>query len=224
MSTGRKSIFITGAGSGIGRATATLFAERGWFIGAFDINTDQLKSLEETLGAERCFAHHLDVRHPNEWSEARDVFLKRTGGRLDVLFNNAGAGAAGWFEEIPQEVTQQLVEVNLLGAMNGVYACRGALAATPGAHLINNGSVLALQGPPFGAVYGATKAGLRSLSESLELELARDDIKVSLLLPSAIDTPFTDRPAYTQLKAPEVEPARSSAHDVAGVRKSETRA
>ena len=215
MSTHHQSIFITGAASGIGRATAELFHAKGWFVGAFDIDEVGLKQLESTLGGRRCYTQYLDVCHPAEWSAAVEVFLQRSSGRLDVLFNNAGMGAAGWFEDVPQQVAEQLIQVNLMGAVNGVYACRDALAETPGSHLINNGSVLALQGPPFGAIYGASKAGLRSLSESLELELARDDIRVTLLLPSAIDTPFTDRPAYTQLETAVNETNTTPASEVA---------
>ena len=214
MSTHHQSIFITGAASGIGRATAELFHAKGWFVGAFDIDEVGLKQLESTLGGRR-FTPNTSMCVIRQSGPLRSIFLQRSSGRLDVLFNNAGMGDAGWFEDVPQQVAEQLIQVNLMGAVNGVYACRDALAETPGSHLINNGSVLALQGPPFGAIYGASKAGLRSLSESLELELARDDIRVTLLLPSAIDTPFTDRPAYTQLETAVNETNTTPASEVA---------
>jgi len=195
-----RAIFITGAASGIGKATAHLFAQRGWLVGVFDIDADGIETVLSELDGLAVFGHRLDVRDPLQWEQALAAFLEISGGRLDLLFNNAGVAAAGWFEDIPPAISRDMVEINLLGTMNGVYACREALTETPGARIVNNGSVLALQGPPFGAVYGATKAAILSLSESLEMELGRDDIGVSILLPSQVDTPLIDRPSFTAME------------------------
>jgi NAD(P)-dependent dehydrogenase (short-subunit alcohol dehydrogenase family) len=200
MDADRPAILITGAASGIGRATAELFAERGWLVGAFDISQSGIEALLEELGPDRCMGKTLDVREPAQWAAAAEAFTTASGGRMDLLFNNAGIGAAGWFEDIPHAVAQEMVAVNLMGAINGIYACREILGSTPGARIVNNGSVLALQGPPFGAVYGATKAALLSLSESLELEMARDGIAVTVLLPAQVDTPLIDRPSFSAIE------------------------
>ena len=196
----RKAVIITGAASGIGLATAQLFARQGWLVGLFDIDQQGIDQALEALDGFEVVGQHMDVRVPEQWEAALTDFSSLSGGRLDLLFNNAGIAAAGWFEDIPQSLASDMVGVNLLGAMNGIYACRTLLAGTPGSQIINNGSVLALQGPPFGAVYGATKAALLSLTESLEMELSRDGIGVSILLPAQVDTPLIDRPSFTAVE------------------------
>ena len=91
----RKSIFVTGGASGIGRATCRLFAERGWFVGAYDVDEAGLASLEQELGSENCLTRRLDVSDKAEFDRAMEEFSGATGGRLDLLFNNAGIGAGG---------------------------------------------------------------------------------------------------------------------------------
>ncbi len=192
-----RSAFITGAASGIGRATAELFVERGWFVGLADIDAERVDAAAQALG-ERAAAFHLDVRQPEQWTAAIEAFGSATDGQMDLLFNNAGLGAAGWFEDIPAEVSARMVEVNVLGTIHGVYACLPLLRATGGARLVNMSSVTSLYGVPQGAVYAATKAAVRTLSEGLALELERLGIQVSDVCPTVIDTPMIDAPAYTE--------------------------
>jgi NAD(P)-dependent dehydrogenase (short-subunit alcohol dehydrogenase family) len=86
----RKTIFITGAASGIGRATALLFARRGWYVGITDLNEDGLASLARDIGADNCFVRLMDVTDPEGYGAVIDDFAHSTRGRIDVLFNNAG--------------------------------------------------------------------------------------------------------------------------------------
>ena len=86
----RKSIFITGAASGIGRETALLFAQRGWFIGIFDVNEAGALALADRIGEDGCCAKHCDVTDRGSVGAAVDHFLERTGGTMDALFANAG--------------------------------------------------------------------------------------------------------------------------------------
>ena len=90
----RQSIFITGGGSGIGRATAQLFAARGWFVGLADVNAAGLVETAALLPVGMSSQHVMDVRERDAWETALADFVKHTGGRLDVLFNNAGIARA----------------------------------------------------------------------------------------------------------------------------------
>ena len=92
---GRKSIFITGAASGMGRETARLFREKGWFIGGYDVNADGLRALEKELGADNCVVRKLDVTDKADYEKALAEFGAATGGKMDILYNNAGIGVGG---------------------------------------------------------------------------------------------------------------------------------
>ena len=98
---GRKSIFITGGASGMGRETAKLFAGKGWFVGAFDVNESGLKTLEQELGSDNCLVRRLDVTSKPDFDAAVAAFSDETSGKMDVLFSNAGIGESGWFEDVP---------------------------------------------------------------------------------------------------------------------------
>src|SRR5215813_7354815 len=99
MTTPQKSIFVTGAGSGIGRATAQLFAERGWFVGLFDVNERGLEETAAKLPEGQRLSMTFDVRDRTGWTRAVQSFGEATGRRMHVLFNNAGIGRGGPFEE-----------------------------------------------------------------------------------------------------------------------------
>ena len=84
----KKSIFITGAGRGIGKATAQLFSEKGWFVGLSDINQSEIEMLAQELGQDNCSTHKVDVRDISEIQKAITDFSNLTEGKLNVLFNN----------------------------------------------------------------------------------------------------------------------------------------
>ena len=115
---GRKSIFITGAASGMGRETAKLFHSKGWFIGTFDVNLDGLKTLEQEIGSDNCMTRRLDVTDKRDFDAAVAEFGAETGGKMDMLFSNAGIGEGGWFEDVPYEAAMRVVNVNLIGVIN----------------------------------------------------------------------------------------------------------
>src|SRR5690606_7864413 len=100
---GRKSIFITGAASGMGLETTRLFHSKGWFVGGYDVNEAGLKALEKELGAENCIVAKLDVTDKKSYDAAVASFGKATGGKMDLLYNNAGIGRGGLFEQMPFE-------------------------------------------------------------------------------------------------------------------------
>jgi NAD(P)-dependent dehydrogenase (short-subunit alcohol dehydrogenase family) len=194
----KPTIFITGAASGIGRVTAQLFASRGWFVGISDVGAAALETLKAELGPDRCSAHVLDVTDLAAFETALADFGQITGGRLDVLFNNAGISHAGWFEDVPAAAARKTVEVNLIGVMNGVYAGLPLLKQTPGARVINTGSgPAAVYGMPRIAAYSASKFGVRALSEALDLEFRRHGIRVSVILPAFVQTAMLTAPRHS---------------------------
>ena len=185
---GRKSIFITGAASGMGRETAKLFAGKGWFVGAYDVNTDGLKTLEQEIGADNCLTRRLDVTDKADFDAAIAAFGAETDGRLDVLFSNAGIGESGWFEDIPFEAAMRVVQVNLVGVIASLYAALPLLKATPNSLAFITSSSSATYGMPRIAVYSATKHAVKGLTEALSIEFARHGVRVADTLPGLIDT------------------------------------
>ncbi|MDI1366366.1 MAG: SDR family oxidoreductase [bacterium] len=187
---GRKAIFITGAASGMGRETALLFARQGWFVGAYDVNTDGLAALEAEMGSGNGLCSTLDVTDPEAFVAAMTRFGEATGGRLDLMFNNAGIAVAGLFDEVAWEDIVKVVQVNLLGVMIGVRAAIGLLKVTPGSLCLTTSSSSAIFGTAGIATYSATKHAVRGLTEALSIEFMRHGVRAADLLPGLIDTPI----------------------------------
>ena len=118
----RKAIFITGGGSGIGRAVALHFAERGWFVGLGDIDKTGLHETAELIGNGFVYTHLHDVRDRTAWDEALEAFSVATGGRIDVLFNNAGIPLGGSLIENSPEEIERCLDINLKGVLFGAQA------------------------------------------------------------------------------------------------------
>ena len=192
LSGARKTIFVTGAASGIGRATAQLFANKGWFVGLYDIDETKLRETQGLIAADRQCSGILDVRDRAAWAQAIAQFGDQTGGKLHVLFNNAGIGRGGWFEDVEPAASDQVIDVNFKGVVNGVYAALPLLKATPSARIVNTASMAAAYGVPRMAIYSATKFAVRGLTEALDIEFKRHGIRVTSLMPWFIDTPILD--------------------------------
>lgn len=182
----QKSIFITGAGSGIGRATASLFAERGWFVGGYDVNEDSLSALRSEIDSG--IFETLDVSDTAAVRAAVARFSLVTGGNLDLLFNNAGIDAKGLFSEMAWERIERLVSVNLIGGLALIQAAYPLLASTPGSLCLSTASASAIVGVPGMAVYSATKHAIKGLTEALSVEFASVNVRAADLLPGIIDT------------------------------------
>ncbi|ATG34482.1 short chain dehydrogenase / reductase [Phaeobacter piscinae] len=168
--TSRRTILITGASSGIGRAVAEVFLEKGWQVGLVARRAEQL----EEVAQGRATAHVLpaDVTDPDAVNQAFDCFAKRVG-RLDVLFNNAGIFTpSGTIDEIELEDWFAAVNVNL----NGMFlAARAAFRqmrrqSPQGGRIINNGSIAAHVPRPGSTPYAATKSAITGLTRSLSLD------------------------------------------------------
>lgn len=198
---GRKSIFITGAASGIGLGAAKRFAREGWFVGLSDIDKAGLKAALEAIGPGNGMTVELDTRDRNQWAKALAAFGKASGGRMDVLLNNAGIARYGFLEEQSPEEGDLQIDINVKGVVNGARAGLDLLKATPGSTLINVASCAGLFGSPRMAIYAATKFAVRGLSEALEAEFGRFGIAVRCIMPWFVDTPILNAGAQgTNLK------------------------
>lgn len=186
---GRKSIFVTGAASGIGLATAKRFAAAGWFVGLSDIDKTGLAAALQAIGPDNGSVHILDVRDREGWANALGDFGRETGGKVDVLLNNAGVARFGVLEDLSDGDCDIQIDVNIKGVINGARAGLPLLKAA-GGRLINVASCAGLYGSPKLAVYSATKFAVRGLSEALDVEYARHGVSVACVMPWFVETPI----------------------------------
>jgi NAD(P)-dependent dehydrogenase (short-subunit alcohol dehydrogenase family) len=187
--TGPRSIFISGAARGIGRATAELFLARGWRVGMYDVDAE---AVAEAAGNRAIAVHgRLDVRDADQWRTALGQFCGAGG--LDVLVNNAGVLASGPFADLPADVQQRMVDVNVTGVVHGSCAGLPFLQRSGRGLLLNMCSASSLYGQPALATYGATKAAVRSLTEALDIEWRRSGVRVRSLVPLFVDTEMVSR-------------------------------
>lgn len=188
----QKAIFITGGGSGIGRAVAAHFGGRGWRVGLADVNEAGMAETAALLPAGAVHSYRMDVRDRDAWVHCLDDFTEEAGGRLDVLFNNAGIGTGGPFAQATFDDIDRTVAINFTGVLNGARIGHAYLARTPGSCLLNTASASAIYGSAGLATYSATKFAVRALTEALDAEWAPDGIKVRALVPGFIETPLLD--------------------------------
>ena len=183
----QKAIFITGGASGIGLATARLFAGRGWRVGLADVNEAALAS----TGIVGARTYRMDVRDRDAWTASLEDFTG--GGGLDVLFNNAGIGSGGPLAEAEFDELDRVVAINFMGVLNGARIGHAYLKRAGGC-LLNTASASAIYGSAGLATYSATKFAVRALTEALDGEWHGDGIKVRAIIPGFIDTPLLQGP------------------------------
>ena len=191
----RKAIFITGGGSGIGRATAIFFADKGWFVGLADVNAAGLAETAALLPNGASTQHIMDVRDRNAWDDALATFTAASDGRLDILFNNAGIGTGGPLAVMDSADIERVLDINLKGVFWGAQAGFPYLKATSGSALVSTSSAAGIYAGPGMSAYSATKFGVRAMTESLNREWAADGVKARTIMPSFIDTPLLDKPS-----------------------------
>lgn len=189
----KKSIFITGAAGGMGSSTARLFKKNGWFVGCYDINESSLDELKSELGNEDIVYEQLDVTNKSQFEECLSNFSKNTNDTLDILFNNAGITEGGFFDEIPYENHIKIININVIGVINGIYSAASLLKNTENSLCISTSSSSGIMGMEMIATYSATKHAIKGLTESLSAEFSRFDTRVSDILPGVIDTPMISK-------------------------------
>jgi len=183
-----KTVFITGAAQGIGLAIARRFAREGYRVGLFDINAERCQELLSEADFENAIAGFCDVRDRTSIDEAIATFSHATGGRLDVLVNNAGVLTGGELVTQSESQIRAMVDVNVTGLTMVSYAAHPLLKATHGAMVINLCSASSIHGIPLLAVYSATKFYVDGFTQALNLEWEDDNIYVTCIKPPVIDT------------------------------------
>ncbi len=187
-----KIAVITGAGSGIGRASAMLIARHGARVHVADVNGEAAQRVtgEIEAAAGSAQAHELDVSDPQAVEAlAERIFAADRG--VDILHNNAGIGHAGNIEATTYEDWQRVIAVNLLGVAYGVQAfVPRMLAQGQPASVVNTASMAGIVPTAKMAPYCASKFGVVGMSESLNAELAPRGIHVSAICPGIINTPI----------------------------------
>lgn len=193
---------ITGASSGIGAATARAAAQAGYRVALAARSVDRLQELAAELGGEgRALAIACDV---TEWSdqEAMVTTVLERFGALDVAFANAGFGARrGFLSETPEH-WRAMVLTNVYGAALTIRATVEALKASQG-HLLLTGSVAGRKALP-GSLYSATKWAVSAMGEGARLQLNGTGVRVTLIEPGAVDTPFFENQPKTALQPEDV--------------------
>jgi short-subunit dehydrogenase len=180
---------VTGASSGIGQAVAQRLAAAGARVLAAGRDRTQLAELAEATGA---IPLPSDLAEPGAGQDLAERALARHG-RVDILVNNAGAGWEGRFCSMPEAEPASLIMVNLRAPIELTRALLPAMFRSGGGHLAYVTSIAGRLGVAREAVYAASKAGLDAFAQSLRMELAGNRVRVSVVVPGAVDTPFFAR-------------------------------
>lgn len=199
----QKTIFITGASSGLGKATAKLFQSKGWRVIATMRNPEKETELSNL---ENVTLLPLDVTNPSQISKTVEEAL--TTFDIDVVLNNAGYGLIGPLESLSDEQINTQIQTNLFGIIRVSKAFTPYFREKKSGMIINISSTFGLLSFPTCSVYSATKFGIDGFSEGLAYELAQFGIQVKIVAPGGMQTDFSGRslqaamhPAYQQLAA-----------------------
>jgi NADP-dependent 3-hydroxy acid dehydrogenase YdfG len=198
-------MLITGASTGIGAATARQAAAAGYRLVLAARSEDKLRALADELGGDdRAIAKRCDVA---DWDDQEALFAAalEAFGRVDVVFANAGFGAKrGFLEETPER-WREMIDTNVLGVAYSIRAALPHLRERGTGHYVITSSVAGRRALP-GSLYSASKHAVTAMGEALRQELRADDgqVRVTLIEPGMVDTPFFDNPVSDALEPDDI--------------------
>ncbi|MCF6226327.1 MAG: SDR family oxidoreductase [Xanthomonadales bacterium] len=187
----KKTIAITGAGSGFGAAIARHYAANGWRVAISDIDLVRaehtLKELAREFPEFKGFTFRLDVTSNKEWSGFSDRISEEWGG-LEILVNNAGVATGGNLEETPLEDWDWVINIDLMGVVRGCKQFISLFKHQKYGHIVNVSSFAGIAGGPDIVSYGVAKAAVIALSEALRAELHAFGVGVTVVCPAFVKT------------------------------------
>ena len=188
-------ILITGASSGIGAATARLFAQNGYRVALAARRVNRLEALAQEIQSSggQAIVIVTDISQLEQVQQMARSVIEQFG-RVDLLFNNAGFGRLNWLENMdPLKDVQAQIDVNLTGLIWSAQAVLPHMIEQKSGHIINMASMAGLIAPPTYSVYAATKFAVRGFSQALRREVGVFGVRVSTICPGGVDTEFEER-------------------------------
>jgi len=188
------TVFITGAGSGIGRATARAVADQGAFVVATDVNDDAGEATVDAIedaGGDAVF-HHLDVADAEEFDAVVETTVEQYG--LDGVVNNAGVGhPPATVEDVTDTTFEYVMDVNLRGVWYGCRATLPHLKQQGDGAIVNVGSLASFLGMARQSVYSLTKGAVLNFTRAVAAEAGRDGVRANAVCPGFIETPLQSK-------------------------------
>jgi NAD(P)-dependent dehydrogenase (short-subunit alcohol dehydrogenase family) len=189
-----KVALISGASSGIGAASARIFAEAGARVALADVRDELGRTLATALnravGTTVATYVHLDVTQAEQWRNAVAA-VELEFGKLDILVNNAGIFNVSGVEETTEAVWQRVVDVNQKGAWLGIRACIPAIRRAGGGSIVNVSSIMGTVGSGVATAYQCSKGAVRVLTKQAAVQYAPENIRVNSVHPALIETPLS---------------------------------
>jgi len=188
---GGRVIAVTGAASGIGRATALLFGAEGAQVACLDVQEEAVQGVaaEIARAGGQAFARRLDVTDPSSVEDAFAAVIERFG-KLHTLVNAAGVGGFVPFAEMTLAEWNRVIAINLTGTFLTCHAALPHLLAVKGASIVNISSIAGLKGQAYSSAYNASKGGVALLTRGLANEFAKRKLRVNAVCPGGVMTPL----------------------------------
>lgn len=166
-----------------------MFADKGWYVGATDVDKEGLERLKKIIGEDHFFST-MNVTDASMVEETLSEFSQNTNGKIEVLFNNAGVAEVDPFEKTVLKQHFQMLDVNIKGVLNCTYSAFPYLKHSDVASVINMSSAAANYGVPSEVTYSGTKFFVRGFTEALNIEWEQYKIHVCDIMPNYVDTPM----------------------------------